>query len=67
MRSVCDRWLINGVATLIANREEYYAPPEGAKPMGRWHAAAGSGGVTVFESDDATAIARWCQDWTISW
>ncbi|MEZ5353511.1 MAG: DUF3303 family protein [Bryobacteraceae bacterium] len=39
-------------------------PPANVKMLGRWHYADGSGGVTVAESDDASAVAKWAQDWS---
>lgn len=38
-------------------------PPAGIKMLGRWHYADGSAGVTLAETDDPVAIAKWCQDW----
>ena len=31
--------------------------------MGRWHSAGGGRGVTIFETDDLQAIAKWSQQW----
>ena len=38
-------------------------PPQGAKLIGRWHSIGGGRGVTVFESDDPQAMAKWSQEW----
>jgi hypothetical protein len=38
-------------------------PPEGVKMLGRWHKVDGSGGFTLFESDDATAIFAYSAEW----
>lgn len=38
-------------------------PPEGVKMVGRWHDVAGGRGFNIAETDDATAIAKWCQQW----
>lgn len=40
------------------------APPSGVTMLGRWHGAQGNGGFLVAETEDATALARWLQDWT---
>ena len=40
------------------------APPKGAKIIGRWHSVEGRRGVTIFECDDAQAMAQWGQQWT---
>ena len=39
-------------------------PPAGAKMLGRWHNADGSGGVCLAETDDASALSKWLNDWT---
>ncbi len=39
-------------------------PPAGIEMLGRWHAADGNGGFFLAETDDASALARWLQDWT---
>jgi len=39
-------------------------PPAGAKMIGRWHNADGSGGVCIAETDSANALAKWLNDWT---
>lgn len=30
--------------------------------IGRWHSAAGGRGVTIYESDDLQAVAKWAQE-----
>jgi hypothetical protein len=32
--------------------------------IGRWHSAVGGRGITIFEADDAQAIAAWTQQWS---
>ena len=39
-------------------------PPAGVKMIGRWHMADGSGGIVICETDDATRLAAWVNDWT---
>lgn len=39
-------------------------PPAGVTMVGRWHCVDGSGGAVVAETNDATALARWIQEWT---
>jgi hypothetical protein len=38
-------------------------PPEGIRTMGRWHYADGSGGVHIFECDNAQVISEFVQEW----
>jgi len=38
-------------------------PPEGIQTIGRWHYADGSGGIHVFECDNAQAIRDFAQEW----
>ena len=40
------------------------APPNGVAMVGRWHSAEGNCGFLVAETDDATALSRWLQEWT---
>jgi hypothetical protein len=37
--------------------------PAGVKLVGRWHAAAGSRGFLLLESDDVTAVYRFGAEW----
>ena len=39
-------------------------PPAGVTMIGRWHCAQGLKGFMVVESTDATAIAKFAQDWS---
>lgn len=39
-------------------------PPEGIKTVGRWHYADGSGGVHVFECDDAQVLIDFSAEWS---
>ena len=39
-------------------------PPKGVKMLGRWHSVAGGRGVTIYESNDAQAVANWAQQWS---
>lgn len=39
-------------------------PPEEVTMVGRWHSADGNCGFLVAETDDATALSRWLQEWT---
>jgi hypothetical protein len=39
-------------------------PPAGVKMIGRWHSAVGGRGITIFEAEDAQAIAAWTQQWS---
>ncbi len=38
-------------------------PPEGIKMLGRWHFASGGKGMALTETDDATGLAKWTQEW----
>jgi hypothetical protein len=38
-------------------------PPAGVKMLGRWHAADGTFGIAIAESDDIEAIAKWNLAW----
>ena len=38
--------------------------PEGVTMIARYHYAEGLAGITIAESDSASAIARWTQEWT---
>ncbi len=38
-------------------------PPEGITTIGRWHHADGSGGMHVFECDNAQALRDFVQEW----
>jgi hypothetical protein len=38
--------------------------PQGAKDLGRWHAANGHTGWAVVETDDPKIIADWLLHWT---
>jgi hypothetical protein len=38
-------------------------PPEGIRTIGRWHYADGSGGVHVFECDNAQILRDFAQEW----
>jgi hypothetical protein len=38
-------------------------PPDGIKTIGRWHYADGSGGIHVFECDDANLIREFTARW----
>jgi hypothetical protein len=38
-------------------------PPEGIRTIGRWHYADGSGGVHIFECDNAQVISEFVQEW----
>lgn len=40
------------------------APPPGVEMIGRWHGTEGNCGFFLAETDDASALARWLQDWT---
>jgi len=37
--------------------------PEGFKTLGRWHYTDGSGGVHIFECDDAQIMAQFAAEW----
>lgn len=39
-------------------------PPEGVTMTGRWHDVGGHRGWAIAESDDPTAVAKWCRKWT---
>ncbi len=39
-------------------------PPEGVKLLGQWNAISDAKGVSLFESEDPIAIAKWAQDWS---
>jgi hypothetical protein len=39
-------------------------PPEGIKPIGRWHAIGGAMGVHICECDDPMLMAKWAQRWS---
>jgi hypothetical protein len=45
-------------------RETGGPPPDSITMVGRWHSAGGLLGFLVAETDDATAIGKWMQDWT---
>lgn len=38
-------------------------PPEGIKTIGRWHFTDGSGGLHVFECDDAQVLTNFAHEW----
>jgi hypothetical protein len=38
-------------------------PPDGIKTIGRWHYVDGSGGIHVFECDDANLIREFTARW----
>ena len=38
-------------------------PPDGIKTIGRWHYADGSGGIHVFECDNASLIRDFAEQW----
>ncbi len=39
-------------------------PPEGVKILGRWHAADGSGGFSLFETDDPATAYEHALEWS---
>ena len=39
-------------------------PPAGIKLLGQWNAIGDGKGVTIFESDDPMAMAKWAHDWS---
>jgi Protein of unknown function (DUF3303) len=39
------------------------APPQGVTLLGRWHSTDGSGGTSLFESDDAAALYAFTAQW----
>jgi hypothetical protein len=39
------------------------APPPGITVLGRWHKADVSGGVTLYESNEATAMYAFAAEW----
>lgn len=39
-------------------------PPEGAKLLGRWHAADGSGGFSLMETDDPATAYQLSLEWS---
>lgn len=39
-------------------------PPAGVTMLGRWHSAEGNRGLLIAESDDASALATWLNEWT---
>jgi hypothetical protein len=38
--------------------------PEGFKTLGRWHYSDGSGGVHIFECDDAQVMVDFAAEWS---
>jgi hypothetical protein len=38
-------------------------PPEGLALLGRWHSTDGTGGVSLFESDDPAAMYDFTAQW----
>jgi hypothetical protein len=51
-REAAERFLKGGVDV-----------PEGFKTLGRWHYTDGSGGVHIFECDDAQIMAGFAAEW----
>jgi Protein of unknown function (DUF3303) len=39
-------------------------PPEGVRTIGRWHYTDGSGGVHIFECDDAQVMIDFAAEWS---
>lgn len=39
-------------------------PPEGVTLLGRWHKADGSGGFTLFETNNPAALFKWVGAWS---
>jgi hypothetical protein len=52
-REAAERFLNGGVKV-----------PEGFKTLARWHYTSGSGGVHIFECDDAQVMADFAAEWS---
>jgi Protein of unknown function (DUF3303) len=50
----------SATARFLENRGK---PPEGIRTIGRWHYADGSGGVHIFECDNAQVISDFIHEW----
>jgi len=55
-----------GCTAEVAKRflEGKATPPAGVKILGRWHKTDGSGGNTLFESDNSVAMYEFAAQWS---